>query len=139
MNTYIGCSVIIYNQSGNVLIAKRSSKKKQFPLMWETIGGALEDNETPEECIRRETSEEIGCNLLDLRLFKVYVVTEEDNRYVHIVFMGRIEGPIKLNYEIEETRWIYNYQLDDYDFCTLTCKRKISDFYNECKNRGVLL
>ena len=35
---------------------------------WIGIGGHLEDNESPEECIRREAREETGMELTDLRL-----------------------------------------------------------------------
>lgn len=35
---------------------------------WIGIGGHLEENESPEECIRREALEEIGAELKDLRL-----------------------------------------------------------------------
>ena len=35
---------------------------------WIGIGGHLEENESPEECIRREVSEETGLDLTDLRL-----------------------------------------------------------------------
>ena len=35
---------------------------------WIGIGGHLEENEAPEECIRREAMEETGLQLFDLRL-----------------------------------------------------------------------
>ena len=35
---------------------------------WIGIGGHLEENESPEECIRREAMEETGVSLSDLRL-----------------------------------------------------------------------
>ncbi|MBQ4512806.1 MAG: 8-oxo-dGTP diphosphatase [Anaerolineaceae bacterium] len=35
---------------------------------WIGIGGHLEENESPEECIRRECREEAGVELLDLKL-----------------------------------------------------------------------
>ena len=35
---------------------------------WIGIGGHLEENESPEECIRREAMEEAGIRLTDLRL-----------------------------------------------------------------------
>ncbi|WP_425446638.1 NUDIX hydrolase [Dethiothermospora halolimnae] len=59
MEAVIGCSVIIYDHEGRILISKRSRMKEQFPLTWENIGGRLEHDETPEECIRREAKEEI--------------------------------------------------------------------------------
>ncbi|NMM62566.1 NUDIX domain-containing protein [Clostridium sp. P21] len=116
MDTYIGCSIIIYDNDNKVLIARRSSTKKKFPLMWETIGGALENNETAEECIRREVMEEINCNIFDLKLFKYYIINE-DNRYILIVYTGKINEQIQHNSEIEQVRWIDKLEVEKYDFC----------------------
>lgn len=129
IKTYIGCSVIIYDSDDRVLIAQRSRDKRRFPLLWETIGGALEGEETPENCIRRETKEEIGCNILDLELFKVYIIRVDEEQHVLIVFTGRIEEEIKMNYEIEDVRWISVEDLDKYEFYTDNCREKILDFF----------
>lgn len=129
MNTFIGCSVIIYDGLERVLIAQRGRNKKTFPLLWETVGGALEENETPEECICRETEEEIGCKLHDLRLFKVYVVSESGNQHVLIVFIGRIDSEITLNYEIEDVSWIKVDDIDKFKFYTDNCRQKLIDFF----------
>ena len=115
MNTYIGCSIIIYDNDDKVLIVQRSKSKKSFPLMWETVGGALEGNETPEECIRREVKEELNCNVIDLKLFNVYIINE-DNRYVLIVYTGRINEPIQHNSEIEQIRWIDKCEIGEFNF-----------------------
>lgn len=79
--------------------------------MWETIGGNLELDETPEECIRREVLEEINCRVYELKLFKVYVLVEEV-RYVLIVFTGKIENEICCNSEIAEVSWIEQSKLN---------------------------
>lgn len=130
MGKTIGCSVIIYDDKGKVLIAKRSKIKKSFPLLWETIGGALENNETPEECIQREAEEEIGCKLHELKLFKVYVIRTESEQFVNIVYTGKINNSIKINCEIEEIRWVNKHDLDELEFLP-NCKEKILDYYRE--------
>lgn len=127
INTYIGCSIIIYNNN-EVLISKRSRLKKKFPLMWELIGGALENNESPEECICREVKEEINCNIKDLKLFKVYIVND-DNRYVLIVFDGKLDGEIRINSEIDELKWINKNELNNFDFCGNELE-KLVDYFN---------
>jgi 8-oxo-dGTP diphosphatase len=124
----IGCSVIIYDSEGKILIAQRCKNKELFPLMWENIGGHLEPNETPEECIKRETKEEIGCELLDLKLFTVTVKTVENRQFVLIAFTGRISGAINLQYdEIEQVRWISKEELAKFDFC-FNCRKEIDEF-----------
>jgi mutator protein MutT len=127
MNTYIGCSIIIYDNDDKVLIAQRSKSKKSFPLLWETVGGALEGNETPEECIRREVKEELNCNVSDLKLFNVYIINE-DNRYVLIVYRGKINEPIQHNSEIEQIRWIDKCNIGEFNFYGNELK-KLLDYY----------
>lgn len=128
MDTYIGCSLIIHDDNNKVLIARRSKSKEKFSLMWETIGGGLENDETPEECIRREVMEELNCSIYDLKLFKVYIINE-DNRYVLIVYIGKICGHIQPNLEIEQVRWIDKLEVKDFDFCG-NCLEKLLDYYN---------
>lgn len=133
MEAVIGCSVIIYNLEGKILICKRSKMKDKFPLTWENIGGRLEHDETPEECIRREAKEEIGCLLKDLKLFRVYVNKEENTQYVIIVFTAKLDDTeiIQPNYEIEDIKWITEDEINNYSFCTENNKKRLFDFYEE--------
>jgi|GEM_PF-611864 len=129
METIIGCSVIIYDNDKKVLISKRSKTKSKFPLFWETVGGTLENEESPEECIRREVKEELNCSIDDLKLFKVYVINS-DNRYVLIVYTGKLIDEVEANGEIEQVKWVTRNEIDKYNFMG-NCKEKIIDFYNE--------
>ncbi len=47
-------------QGGNVLLARRSLKRKAYPGLWSFPGGHVETGETLEEALVRETGEEIG-------------------------------------------------------------------------------
>ena len=127
MDTYIGCSIIINDDDNKILIAQRSKSKKKFSLLWETVGGALEDNETPEECIRREVREEINCCIQNLKLFKVYIINQ-DNRYVLIVYTGEINEQIQYNLEIEQIRWINKFEIQKFNFCCNESE-KLLDYY----------
>lgn len=129
METCIGCSILIQNKSHHVLIARRSRLKKDYPLLWETVGGALETGETPEQCIRREVHEEINCGIQELKLFRVYII-EKTERYVLIVYTGKIDSEVRLNSEIEQVRWIDKSQIEDYDFYGNE-KQKLSDYFEE--------
>jgi 8-oxo-dGTP diphosphatase len=127
MDTIVGCSLVIYDENNNVLIAQRSRIKHRFPLLWETVGGTLEGEETPEECIRREVKEELNCKINDLKLFKVYIINSDD-RYVLITFTGQISGNIQPNVEIEKVEWVNEDSIHNYNFMG-NCKEKILDFY----------
>lgn len=129
METIIGCSLIIYDDNKKVLIAQRSKIKHKFPMLWETVGGTLENQETLEECIRREVKEELNCEISELKLFKVYAINS-DNRYVLIVYAGKIMGEVQTNIEIEKVEWITKSDITKYEFMG-NCKEKIIDFYNE--------
>ena len=129
METIIGCSLIIHDDNKKVLIAQRSKIKHKFPMLWETVGGTLENEETPEECIRREVKEELNCEVSELKLFKVYVINSY-NRYVLIVYTGKIIGEVKVNIEIEKFEWITKNDINKYEFMG-NCKEKIIDFYSE--------
>lgn len=51
---------LILNSKNEILITKRSEKKKAEPLKWEITGGGAQAGETSLQGILRETSEEIG-------------------------------------------------------------------------------
>lgn len=63
-DTGFGAGVlIIAATSGQALFIKRSAYG-DFPGHWCCPGGGVEDNETIEQAVRRETMEEIGYNLV---------------------------------------------------------------------------
>ena len=54
-------SVIFVNREGELLLRLRGSEPGlPFPGMWDLIGGAMEEDETPEDAAVRETLEELG-------------------------------------------------------------------------------
>ncbi len=125
----IGCSVVIHDSAGRILIAQRSREKRIHPLRWENVGGHLEPDETPEECIRRETKEEIGCDLVDLQLLAVTVKTEAEQRLALITYTAGISGEIRLKRdEIEQIHWVGRAELDQFDFC-FNCRKEIDRFF----------
>lgn len=56
----VTCTII--ENSGRVLCAQRS-EMMPLPLKWEFPGGKTEDNESPEECLKREIREELGIEI----------------------------------------------------------------------------
>jgi 8-oxo-dGTP diphosphatase len=49
------------NRDGQLLLRLRGSQPGLlFPAMWDLIGGAMEEGETPEDAVVRETLEELG-------------------------------------------------------------------------------
>jgi 8-oxo-dGTP diphosphatase len=134
MDTSIGCSVIIYNKEYKVLISQRSAAKKCFPLKLVLVGGGLEMGESPEQCIRREAMEEIGCRLNDLKLFDVNIHYADD-RYVGIVFTASISDDIRHNDEIIQTKWVSEDEFDQYHYMPDGKNRRLEKFFLELPPR----
>ena len=56
----------IIDNNGNVLLQKRSAKKKLWPNMWDvTVGGHVDSGEFGRQALIRETKEELGIEISD--------------------------------------------------------------------------
>ncbi len=54
-------SVVLLNEKNEMLLYLRDNKKSiPYPLYWSTLGGHVEEDETPLQALRREVREEIG-------------------------------------------------------------------------------
>jgi 8-oxo-dGTP diphosphatase len=56
----VTCAII--EKNGKILCAQRSETMK-LPLKWEFPGGKIEENESPEACLKREIREELGIEI----------------------------------------------------------------------------
>lgn len=115
-----GAGIIFLNSNNEVLLLLRDNKIDiSFPRMWDIPGGKIEDNESPEDAVRREMNEELGLNDLGkIKLFKIF--TSEN--LTDYVFWKRLdlkpeeidlkEGQ-KIEYfsqdRINETKLAFNY------------------------------
>lgn len=85
-----GVKIILINPAGEILLLHREDKPDiEMPNTWSFVGGGIDDGETPEEAIVRETKEEIGYDVKEATLFKVY----KDSIERH-VFVAKIDKPI---------------------------------------------
>ena len=58
----ITITAAILMKDNRILIAQRKHSDK-LPGKWEFPGGKIEDNETPEECLKRELKEELNIDI----------------------------------------------------------------------------
>lgn len=111
METSVGVAIVLAEggDRARVLLTRRSAHKRAFPGFWELPGGALEAGETPEDGIRREVREELGCEVDSLEL--LYVDCSEVGGRRHIVFVHQgafHEDQLRLpSWEVSEYRLVH--------------------------------
>jgi 8-oxo-dGTP diphosphatase len=63
-------NIIIYNDRDEILLHLRDNKPTiLYPNTWALPGGYIEEGETPEQCILREMTEELGIEFKEVSLF----------------------------------------------------------------------
>lgn len=99
------------------LICQRPANKSRA-LLWEFVGGKVEDGETREQALIRECREELAINVVTKDLF-MEVNYEYSDIIVHLfVFSCLIlQGEPKL-LEHNAIKWITVEEVDNFDFCS---------------------
>ena len=76
-NSPKGTSLLIINDKEEVLLFLRDNNPKiPYPNRWDVLGGHVEQDEEPKECIIREMKEEIDFHLKNPKLFKTYNMSD---------------------------------------------------------------
>jgi len=90
-------AIILENNQGEILLYLRDNKATiPFPHHWDLFGGHIEENETPEEALKREVKEELNFDLKEYSFFKAYECTEGDiYPNVKYIYSGKIHIPIE--------------------------------------------
>jgi 8-oxo-dGTP diphosphatase len=95
----------VLEKNGNWLIAKRK-KGDRFAGLWEFPGGKLEPGESPEECLVRELSEELGIRVRVDRFLGSVRYSSPDFAIELIAYSAsHIAGSIRLQ-DHEKVRWV---------------------------------
>lgn len=76
--TIKACSILLIDEENKVLLQHRDDKPNIWnPGAWGLFGGSLEQGESFEEAIIRETKEELNYNLKDPKLFDKLISEEK--------------------------------------------------------------
>ncbi len=98
------------------LICQRPANKARA-LMWEFVGGKLEEGETHKEALIRECREELG---IELNIYDEYmdVSYTYPDMIVHLtLFNASIKSGEPKMLEHVDMRWISVEDIPDYEFC----------------------
>ena len=98
----------IVERDGKILVLKRSALDDHLPEVWETPGGGVDKEESPQEAFKREILEETGLVVTIGRPFNVFTFRKDTGEFkVGITFLCKYEsGEVKLSEEHSEYRFI---------------------------------
>ena len=108
---------LVLNPEGRILIMKRSSTKIINPSLWGLPAGGVQGSENLEEAARRETFEETGLMIIDLKKGLTISVRVPEAIQKLTYFLGEArETRVILNDEHSEYKWITPEEALDYNF-----------------------
>ncbi len=99
---------IIKRNDGKILVLKRSETDDHKPGVWETVGGGMDREETPQEALQREIFEETSLTVNVGQPFNVFTFKKDTGEFkVGITFLCEyVGGEVKLSHEHSNFRWI---------------------------------
>ncbi|VVA44126.1 conserved hypothetical protein [Candidatus Roizmanbacteria bacterium] len=105
--------IALIKKDNKFLMTKRvsfdSTDKMFFPFVWQFPGGGMQFAETPEESVKREMIEEIGCEIKIISLIpKIYTEVRNKWQGIFICFLCELKDKnsvIILNHEASEYNW----------------------------------
>ena len=111
----IDVTAAILFKNDKLLIAQRKSGDK-LPDEWEFPGSKVENDETPEQCLKREMKEEFGIDVI-VGEFLGESVYHYDHISIRLLAYRAFwnTGELKIR-EHQSIRWVTINQIDQFDF-----------------------
>ena len=108
--------VIVYRDDGDILLVRSRFSRQE----WALPGGGVKHNESYEQAAVRETLEEVGLRVHNLRYLGKANSHESYAKFSVRVFAAHASNcDIKCNFEIMEARWLnMNYLPEEYTLLT---------------------
>lgn len=108
-------AAFIYEQ-GKFLICQRPANKARA-LLWEFVGGKVEQGETNEQALKRECFEELAVTVEVNGLFYQNTHEYEDIIVNLFIYHAKIVSGTIQKLEHNDIRWITAKETDNYTFC----------------------
>jgi 8-oxo-dGTP diphosphatase len=96
---------MILVENGKVLLIKRG--RDPFKGEWAIPGGRIEDDETAEQCAKREMKEETGLDVEIIKMTGLYSDPERDPRLIIAAgfLVKRVGGVVQGGDDAAEAKW----------------------------------
>ena len=108
MRYYLAVKGIIRRNDGKILVLKRGDKDDHKPSVWETVGGGMDQEETPQEALAREIREETDLAVNVNEPFNIFSFKKDTGEFkIGITFLCEyLDGEVALSDEHSDYRWI---------------------------------
>lgn len=108
MHSFVVAKVIVVNEAGEMLALHRSMDDVRRPGQWDFPGGHVDEGEDMRQAARRETIEEAGLDLSDLRLVFALSDMTPNGAGSWLVFVAHVSGSpnIALSHEHDDYKWM---------------------------------
>ena len=91
---------LLYDSENRFLLQHRTKDAERAPDYWALFGGGIEEGETPEMAVKRESFEEIQFSLKSPKLIlkeEFYINGEEIQLYIYIERFNQEKSVLKLH------------------------------------------
>jgi len=99
--------IILYDNKKRILLQHRKEDAERLPVYWGFFGGGIDEGETPEEAVRRETKEELNYELGNPKLIMVQEFKGKHHDGTKYVFVEKYNPSKKLKLcEGQGMKWV---------------------------------
>lgn len=95
----VGVGALIFNDQGQILIAKRTNKVRNEPNKWEFPGGSVRFGEKCEDAVVREVKEEFDIKIKVITFLGLvdHIIPEQEQHWVSPSYIAKlISGTLKI-------------------------------------------
>lgn len=110
---HVTCALI--EQDEKILICQRSASMK-LPLKWEFPGGKIEKEESQEDCLKREITEELGIDIIPTQKLSAVPYHYTDFSITLYPFICKLAKGEPSPTEHAEIKWVSKSELLNYDW-----------------------
>ncbi len=123
MHEQVGSKVLITAKvavirNGEILLVRRGETAPSRPLGWDFPGGATETDEDPKDAAARETMEETGIKITDLKVLDTHFIYFQPvkSNVLIVFFQAKTDtSEVKLSREHDKYEWVSLDSISDYE------------------------